>query len=73
MKVLIIGGTQSEDAYSQVKGLVQAGYNPKFLFLSNGANSAAEFPGKVGEGNAAAARACFDSVLTSRAREVSLA
>src|SRR5437868_14250694 len=41
---MIIGGTQSEDAYSQVKGLVQAGYNPKFLFFANGANSPTEFP-----------------------------
>ena len=44
---MIIGGTQSEDAYSQVKGLVQAGYSPKFLFFANGANSPTEFPSKV--------------------------
>src|SRR2546428_3938768 len=35
---LMVGGTQSEDAYAQVKALVQAGYSPKFLFFANGAN-----------------------------------
>ncbi|HEY5294771.1 MAG TPA: ABC transporter substrate-binding protein, partial [Gaiellaceae bacterium] len=48
---MIIGGTQSEDAYSQVKALIQAGYNPKFLFFANGANSPTEFPSKVGKQN----------------------
>jgi pyruvate ferredoxin oxidoreductase gamma subunit len=32
-----------------------------------------KFAGKVGEGNVAAARAAFDSVLTARAREATLA
>lgn len=48
---LIVGGTQSEDAYNQVKGLVQLKYNPKFLYLSNGANSPQDFPDKVGANN----------------------
>lgn len=48
---LIVGGTQSEDAYNQVKGLVQLKYNPKFLYLSNGANSPQDFPDKVGTNN----------------------
>lgn len=50
---VIVGGTQSEDAYSQVKSLVQLNYNPKFMFQSNGANSPLEFPDKVGRGNTA--------------------
>jgi branched-chain amino acid transport system substrate-binding protein len=50
---VIVGGTQSEDAYSQVKSLVQLNYNPKFMFQSNGANSPLEFPDKVGKGNTA--------------------
>jgi len=33
----------------------------------------AKFPGRVGEANAAAAGACFDSVLTSRAKEATVA
>ena len=47
----IIGGTQSADAFSIVKALIQLQYNPKFLFLTNGANDAAEFPSKVGAKN----------------------
>ena len=57
---MIIGGTQSEDAYSQVKGLVQAGYNPKFLFFANGANSPTEFPSKVGKNNVNGIFSCSD-------------
>jgi len=57
---MIIGGTQSEDAYSQVKGLVQAGYNPKFLFFANGANSPTEFPSKVGKKNVNGIFSCSD-------------
>lgn len=48
---VIVGGTQSEDAYSMVKSLVQLNYNPKFMYQSNGANSPLEFPDKVGKGN----------------------
>jgi branched-chain amino acid transport system substrate-binding protein len=48
---LIVGGTQNEDAYSQVKDLVQLKYNPKFMFQSNGANSPSEYPDKVGAAN----------------------
>jgi len=48
---LIVGGTQNEDAYAQVKSLVQLKFSPKFMFLSNGANSPLEFPSKVGAGN----------------------
>lgn len=47
----IIGGTQNEDAYAQVKSLVQLKYSPKFMFQSNGANSPLEFPDKVGAKN----------------------
>jgi branched-chain amino acid transport system substrate-binding protein len=48
---VIVGGTQSEDAYAQVKALVQLKYNPKMMYQSNGANSPLEFPDKVGAGN----------------------
>jgi branched-chain amino acid transport system substrate-binding protein len=50
---VIVGGTQSEDAYSQVKSLVQLKYNPKFMYQSNGANSPLEFPQNVGAQNTA--------------------
>jgi branched-chain amino acid transport system substrate-binding protein len=48
---VLVSGTQVEDAYSQVKSLVQLKFSPKFLFMSNGANSPLEFPDKVGAGN----------------------
>jgi branched-chain amino acid transport system substrate-binding protein len=48
---LIVGGTQSTDAFAIVKALVQLRYNPKYLFLSNGPNDPAEFPSKVGPKN----------------------
>lgn len=55
---LVFAGTQSEDAYSQVKALVQLHYNPTFLFMSNGANSPVEFPDKVGAANTAGVMSC---------------
>jgi branched-chain amino acid transport system substrate-binding protein len=48
---VLVSGTQSEDAYGQVKSLVQLKYSPKFMFMSNGANSPLEFPSKVGAAN----------------------
>ena len=43
----LVSGTQSDDAYGQVKSLVQLKFSPKFLFMSNGANSPVDFPDKV--------------------------
>src|SRR6266852_5955582 len=57
---MIAAGTQSVDAYSQVKALIQAKYNPKFLFFSNGANSPTEFPSKVGAKNVNGIFSCSD-------------
>jgi len=48
---VLISGTQSEDAYAQVKSLIQLKFNPKYMFMSNGANSPVEFPSKVGASN----------------------
>jgi branched-chain amino acid transport system substrate-binding protein len=48
---VLVSGTQSEDAYGQVKSLVQLKFSPKFMFMSNGANSPLEFPSKVGANN----------------------
>ena len=48
---VLVGGTQNNDAYAQVKTLVQLKFSPKFMFLSNGANSPLEFPTKVGPQN----------------------
>src|SRR6266516_153288 len=48
---MVVAGTQSEDAYAQVKAMIQLGFSPKMLFLSNGANAPTEFPDKVGKAN----------------------
>jgi branched-chain amino acid transport system substrate-binding protein len=48
---VLVSGTQSEDAYAQVKSLIQLKFSPKFMFMSNGANSPVEFPSKVGAAN----------------------
>jgi len=48
---VLVGGTQNNDAYAQVKSLIQLKFSPKFMFLSNGANSPLEFPTKVGPQN----------------------
>ncbi|QDN93416.1 amino acid ABC transporter substrate-binding protein [Streptomyces sp. RLB3-6] len=48
---VLVGGTQTQDAYQQVKALVQLHFNPKYMFQSNGANSPQQFPDKVGSGN----------------------
>ncbi len=50
---VLVSGTQSDDAYAQVKSLVQLKFSPKFMFMSNGANSPVEFPDKVGAANVA--------------------
>jgi branched-chain amino acid transport system substrate-binding protein len=65
---VIVGGTQSEDAYSMVKSLVQLNYNPKFMFQSNGANSPLEFPDKVGAGNTAGIFSAADWFPGSKAQ-----
>jgi branched-chain amino acid transport system substrate-binding protein len=64
---MVVGGTQSDDAYSQVKALIQLKFSPKFLFLSNGASSPTEFPSKVGKGNTAGIFSCGDWFPTSKA------
>src|SRR5207245_9163414 len=46
-----VGGTQSDDAYAQVKSMISLKFNPQYLYLSNGASSPTEFPSKVGAGN----------------------
>jgi len=48
---VLVCGSQNEDAYAEVKSLVQLKFSPKFMFMSNGANSPAQFPDKVGAGN----------------------
>jgi len=57
---MVVAGTQSVDAYAQVKAMIQLKFNPKFLFLSNGASSPTEFPDKVGRANTTGIFSCGD-------------
>jgi branched-chain amino acid transport system substrate-binding protein len=50
---VLVSGTQSVDAFAQVKAMIQLKFSPKWLFMSNGANSPTEFPVKVGAKNTA--------------------
>jgi branched-chain amino acid transport system substrate-binding protein len=45
---LIAAGTQNVDGYAFAKGIKQLNYNPKFLYIENGANDPLEFPSKIG-------------------------
>jgi branched-chain amino acid transport system substrate-binding protein len=45
---LVAAGTQVVDGYAFAKGFKQLNYNPKFLYLENGANNPLEFPSKIG-------------------------
>jgi branched-chain amino acid transport system substrate-binding protein len=62
---VLISGTQSEDAYLQVKALVQLKFSPKFMYMSNGANSPVEFPSKVGPENVNGVMSAGDWFTTS--------
>jgi branched-chain amino acid transport system substrate-binding protein len=45
---VVVSGTQNEDAYAQVRALVRLRFRPRWLYMSNGANSPTEFPDQVG-------------------------
>ena len=64
---VVVGGTQSEDAYAQVKALVQLKFSPKMMFQSNGANSPLEFPDKVGAKNVNGIFSCGDWFAEAKA------
>ncbi|MER6122822.1 amino acid ABC transporter substrate-binding protein [Streptomyces sp. NPDC001795] len=64
---VLVAGTQNNDAYAQVKSLVQLRFNPKFVFMSNGANSPKEFPDKVGAANTTGIMSAGDWFPTSTA------
>ena len=48
---LVAAGTQSVDGYAFARGFKQLKYNPKFLYLENGANDPLNFPSKIGRAN----------------------
>jgi len=48
---IVVGGTQSDDAFAETKAMVEQNFSPKLLFLSNGANDPVNFPTKVGAKN----------------------
>ncbi len=64
---VIVGGSQTLDAYAQVKAMVQLKFNPKSVFFSNGANSPVEFPSKVGQTNTAGIFSSADWFAGSKA------
>jgi branched-chain amino acid transport system substrate-binding protein len=64
---MVVAGTQSVDAYAQVKAMVQLKFSPKFLFLANGASSPTEFPDKVGRKNTTGIFSCGDWFPNSNA------
>ena len=45
---VVVAGTQSEDAYADVRAMIQLKWAPKWLYLSNGANAPEDFPNAVG-------------------------
>jgi branched-chain amino acid transport system substrate-binding protein len=55
---VLVAATQSEDGYASVQSLVSLHWAPRWLYLTNGANSPVEFPAKVGAGN-------VDGIFTS--------
>ncbi|HYT30275.1 MAG TPA: amino acid ABC transporter substrate-binding protein [Actinomycetota bacterium] len=48
---LVVAGTQSNDAFAEVKAMVEQKFSPTYLFMTNGANDPVNFPDKVGAGN----------------------
>ena len=48
---LVVGGTQVEDGYEQVRSLVQLDFSPKMMFVSDGASDPLNFPETVGVKN----------------------
>jgi branched-chain amino acid transport system substrate-binding protein len=64
---VLVSGTQNEDAYAQVKSLVQLKFSPRALFMTNGANSPLEFPDKVGRANTAGIMSAGDWFPTTTA------
>jgi branched-chain amino acid transport system substrate-binding protein len=48
---IVVGGTQVDDAFAEVKAMIEQKFSPKLLFLSNGSNDPVNFPDKVGANN----------------------
>jgi branched-chain amino acid transport system substrate-binding protein len=48
---VVVGGTQTDDAYGLTKAMIEQNFNPKILFLSNGANDPVNYPPAVGANN----------------------
>jgi branched-chain amino acid transport system substrate-binding protein len=64
---VIVGGTQADDAYAQVKALVKLKFSPKFYFQANGPNDPLNFPNKVGANNTAGMMSAGDWFPGSKA------
>lgn len=64
---VVVAGTQSEDAYLGIRAMVQLKWAPKWLYMSNGANSPVAFPAKVGAQNVNGIFSSGDWYPTSKA------
>jgi branched-chain amino acid transport system substrate-binding protein len=64
---VVVAGTQSEDAYLGIRALVQLKWAPKWLYMTNGANSPVAFPANVGAQNVNGIFSSGDWFPTSKA------
>lgn len=64
---VVVAGTQSEDAYMAVRAMVKLKWAPKFLYMTNGANSPVPFPANVGPENVNGIFSTGDWFPTSKA------
>jgi len=48
---IVVAGTQSNDAFAEVKAMVELKFSPRYLFMTNGANDPVNFPHEVGASN----------------------
>ena len=48
---MVVSGSQTQDGWAQVRAMVQLGFNPDLLFMTNGPTQVIDFPANVGEEN----------------------
>ena len=65
---IVVAGTQSEDAYLGIRAMAKLKWAPKWLYMSNGANSPVAFPANVGAENVNGIFSSGDWFATSKAQ-----
>lgn len=48
---MVVSGSQTQDGWAQVRAMVQLGFSPDLLFMTNGPTQVVDFPANVGEEN----------------------